>query len=397
MKIAFVIPWYGANISGGSESACRNLAERMVKSGETVDVITTCVKDFHSNWSVNYHKPGSELINGVNVIRFKARKRDTALFDSVNKKLMNNIPISLEEEDIYLKEMVNSPELERYLSRNKDQYKAFIFTPYMFGTTYHGVQQVYEKAILFPAFHDESYAYFERFKEAYSKVKGIVFNSLAELEWAEEHYNIGHISKQVIGLGVEQFITDSEDFRQKFGIKDPFILYAGRRDPGKNVDKLMDYFLNYKKNRPDSEMKLVLLGGGEITKGVAGENSIYDLGFVSEEDKYNAYSAACFFCNPSSFESFSIVIMESWYAKRPVLVYEKCNVTKKFAEESNGGLYFSNYAEFEACVDLLTENHNLADKMGLNGYHFVNSRFSWDRVISNYKEFIDISINKENS
>ncbi|GAA3403001.1 glycosyltransferase family 4 protein [Paenibacillus hodogayensis] len=395
LKIAFVTPWYGANISGGTESACRNLSERLRQSGVEVYVLTTCVKQFHSDWNVDYHKPGLEIINGVHVLRFSVRKRNVQLFDSINAKLMKNISVSLNEEDAYLAESVNSPDLEKYLLGHKEQFDAFIFTPYMFGTTYHGVQQVYDKAILFPAFHDESYAYFTRFKEVYSRVKGIIFNSIAEQEWAAAHYNFGCVHQKVIGLGVTDFKPIPGQFREKYKIPYPFILYAGRRDDGKNVDILVDFFNRYKINRPNSTLKLVLIGGGGGDRSYHSEDDIYDLGFVTEEDKYNAYGAAQVLCNPSSFESFSLVIMESWQAKRPVLVYEKCEVTKRFVEQSNGGLYFCQYDEFEACLDLLLTHLNLGDALGNNGYSFVQSNFTWDCVIENYQRFIEACMDGE--
>lgn len=387
-KLAFVIPWYGPDIPGGSEAACRNIAERIAKRGIEVEVLTTCVKDFYSDWSINYHKAGCEIINGVTVRRFKIRKRNTELFDSINKRLMNNEKVSYSEEQIYLKESVNSPGLEEYLKNHSNDYTAIIFTPYMFGTTYNGIKNALDKAILFPAFHDESYAYFKSFRELYSKVKGIVFNSDAEKEWAEKYYEFSNVKTRVIGLGIKDFHSDPSRFRNKFKIFSPFILYAGRKDRGKNVHILVDYFDKYV-NQRNIDLKLILIGGGKIDTASSLSNRIIDLGFVDEQDKYDAYAAANLFCNPSAFESFSIVIMESWYSGRPVLVFEGCSVTKRFAEISNGGLYFSNFEEFKECLDLLLTNERLANKLGENGALFVKSRYTWDKVISNYLDFVD--------
>ena len=111
--------------------------------------------------------------------------------------------------------------------------------------------------------------------------------------------------------------ADPERFRRKFGIRDPFILYAGRKEPGKRVDVLVKYFAQFRKER-EEEVKLVLIGGGKVEN--PDPKNIIDLGFVDKQDKYDAYAAAAFFCNPSEMESFSIVLMESWFAGRPVLV-----------------------------------------------------------------------------
>ena len=101
-------------------------------------MLTTCVKEFTSDWNINYHPAGLTEINGISVRRFKIRKRDTQAFDSVNIKLMNGQMLTREEENIFIDEMVNSEEMYRYIGRHKDEYGLFVFIPYMFGTTYYG-------------------------------------------------------------------------------------------------------------------------------------------------------------------------------------------------------------------------------------------------------------------
>ena len=106
-------------------------------------------------------------------------------------------------------------------------------------------------------------------------------------------------------------------------MKTDFILYAGRKEAGKNVPLLIDFFARYKKHRKN-ELKLVLIGSGTIEIPSENRSDIIDLGFVPLQDKYDAYAAATFLCQPSLNESFSIVIMESWLCKSPVLVHAKC-------------------------------------------------------------------------
>ena len=119
------------------------------------------------------------------------------------------------------------------------------------------------------------------------------------------------------------------------------------------------------------------------------------LGDFYIQDKYNAMSACEFLCQPSFNESFSLVIMENWLCKRPVLVHEKCDVTKNFVLQSDGGLYFSNYPEFEACTDYLLKNKDISDKMGLNGYKYVNDNFNRDTITAKYIDFFERIINNK--
>lgn len=387
--IAFVIPWFGEKIPGGAEMELRGLVTHLHYAGVSVEVLTTCVKDFNSDWSTNYYKEGMDSVLGVKVRRFKVRKRDTNIFDAVNLKLMHNQKITLEEEKIYCKEMVNSPDLYEYMERNKEKYELFIFIPYMFGTTYYGCQICPEKSVLIPCLHDESYAYLNCFKNVFSKVAGMIFHAKPEAELANSLYDLKNVKNQVLGEGLDTEITsNAEQFRKKFKIDSPYILYAGRKDKGKNVDTLLQYFAEYKE-RNNSNLKLVLIGGGNIEIPESVKASVVDLGFVDIQDKYNACAGALLLCQPSHNESFSLVIMESWLCKRPVLVSGACAVTKHFVIDTNGGLYFDNYFEFEGSIDYLLKNKEIASQMGENGYQYVNNNFAWDVIVERYMHFFE--------
>lgn len=391
-KIAFVVPWYGDNIPGGAEMELREVSSHLHNAGVPVEILTTCVKEFGADWNENFYKEGADVTSGgIPVRRFKVRKRDAKAFDTVNAKLMSGRGVSPEEEDTFLREMVNSSDLYSYMDSHKDEYGLFVFIPYMFGTTYNGVQVCPEKSVLIPCFHDEAYSHMKRFAQVYPKAAGMVFNARPEAELAERLFSFSQSGTKtiVMGIGMDTDIKAvPEDFRRKFGINEPFIIYAGRKDEGKNVHTLVKYFSEYLK-RHDTDLKLVLIGGGsiELPHDLVKNKRIIDLGFVDRQDKYNAQGAAEFLCQPSHNESFSLVIMESWLCGRPVLVHEECAVTKNFAIESNGGLYFGNYFEFEGCIDYFLENREKSAAMGQNGCRYVRENFDWSVIVQKYREF----------
>ena len=387
-KIGFVIPWYGEKIPGGAEMELRNLAHQLASRGVELEILTTCVREFSANWSENCHKPGLTKEAGLAVRRFPVRVRDIVSFDAVNYKLMNNIPISADEEQIYIKESINSPALYRYISEKKDDYSFFVYIPYMFGTNYFGAKACMEKAVFIPCLHDESYAKLGIFREFFPKVRGLLFNAQPESDLAAELYDLSAVRTLVLGIGMDTGISgDASRFREKFRIREPFILYAGRKDAGKNIDLLMKYFCEYKERVKD-DLKLVIIGGGMLDIPENYSDVITDLGFVDIQDKYDAYAAASVFCQPSRAESFSLVIMESWLMGRPVLVNDCCEVTKHFAQDSDGGLYFKNYLEFEGCVKYLLQHPDDADQMGVNGRKYVLGHFSHDAVCRAFMDFL---------
>lgn len=387
-KIGFVIPWFGFDIPGGAEAELKGLTLHLHEAGVPIEILSTCVHTFNSNWSCNYHRAGTTVEKGITVRRFKVRERNDDAFNAVNIKLMNNrMPLSAEEEKIFTDEMVNSPALYQYIREHKDEYSLFVFIPYMFGTTYYGIQECYDKAILIPCFHDESYVYMECFKREFSKVAGMIFHAQPEADLAERVYDLGNVNAKVLGEGVyTEYTYDAARFREKYNIKEPFILYAGRKDVGKNIYTLINNFHEYK-YRNENDLKLVLIGGGEVKIPKDIEKDVFDLGFVEVQDKFDAYAAASVLCQPSRNESFSLVIMESWICERPVLVHDKCNVTKHFAKTSGGGLYFDNYFEFEGAVNYLLEHPDMADAMGKSGRKFVLDNFAWDVIVDKYMKY----------
>lgn len=386
-KIGFVTPWYGETISGGAEAELRNLVHQLLQSGMKVEILTTCVQCFASDWNIDFHPAGLTEEAGVPVRRFSVRRRDTAAFDQVNYKLIHAQPVTDEEEAVFCREMVNSPELEQYLREHAGDYAVFVFIPYMFGTTWAGVQIHPEKSVMIPCLHDENYAHMRIFREPFSRVRGMIFLSEPERLLARRLYGVEGKNYRTLGGGLDtDWSYDPERFRRKYGIREPFILYAGRKDTGKKVDVLVRYFAAYKKRHHDA-LKLVLIGGGNVE--LQDRENILDLGFVDIQDKYDAYGAAAFFCNPSQMESFSLVVMESWLAGRPVLVNGACAVTRDFVCRTDGGLYYENYAQFEKCVEYLTSHPAETEIMGRNGREYVLGHFSWKVIVEKYRAFFE--------
>ncbi|WP_321418861.1 glycosyltransferase family 4 protein [uncultured Methanomethylovorans sp.] len=388
MKIAFVIPWYG-DIPGGAETECRQTAENLQKSGVDVEILTTCVKQFLSDWNADYYKEGIYNENGITVRRFSVRKRDTTKFDQVNFKLMHNCRLAPVEEETFMENMINSDNLYLYITDHANDYDYFFFIPYMFGTTYYGSRIYPYKSILIPCLHDESYAYMDLFKNMFKDVKAVIYNSEPEKELANQIYDIkGH--QIVMGAGMDTDISyNPQRFRDKYNIKNNFILYAGRREAGKNVSLLLEYFAKYKGSF-GGNLKLVLIGKGELAIPKEYKQDIIDLGFVPLEDKLDAYAAATLFCMPSTNESFSIVMMEAWLCGTPVLVHADCAVTRDHCIKSNGGLYFHDYDEFEECIKYFMKNPEKRDIMAHNGKKYVLNNYSWKIMVEKYKHLLGV-------
>lgn len=388
-KIGFVIPWYGENEPGGIERELRELAAQLQLAGMEVEVLTTCVKDFRGDWNQNYYAAGTAVVEDIQVRRFPVHRRDASAFQRIQRKLAQGGRLSLTEEQAYVEESINSPLLYEYLRAAADEYAFFVFLPYSFGTTYFGMQSCPEKAVLLPCFQEEPTLYLRLFRQEYVHARGVIYHALPEMELAGRVYDFTATEQICIGCGMEtQIQANAETFRRTYQVEDPFILYVGRKDAEKNVPMLLRYFAEFKR-RQETSLKLVLIGDGIADIPVSIREDVYDLGYLSQQDKYHAMAAAEMFCQPSRQERFSAVVMESWLCGRPALVNAHCAVTRDAAHQSNGGLYFRDYFEFEGSILYLLSHPEIAKQMGESGKAFVQSHFPWKIIVEQYRAFFE--------
>jgi glycosyltransferase involved in cell wall biosynthesis len=388
MKIAFVTPWYGPDIPGGMELLTRRTAAQLLAAGHAVEVLTTCIRDFFSDWGRNYHSPGTTSEVGITVRRFRVSARDKFAFQQVNSRLLNGQSISAAEEAIFAREMFDCPDLYTFISEHCEEY-IFFFIPYLYATTIFGATICPERSVLIPCLHDESYAYLSIFRGIMSLPRAMVLLAHVERDLVEKLYGPGaNQIRKVIGGGVDTgFVADADRFRRKYGLSSPFVLVVGRRDAGKNTPLLLAYWRRYVRES-GTKAQLVLIGPGEIVIDQEMAGHVLDLGYVPRQDKYDAYAAAELLCQPSVNESFSLVIMEAWLTETPVLVNGHCEVTLEHCRRSNGGLYFTNYEEFAATITYSLEHQDIAHNMGKNGYRYVLDNYQWPQIIERYEQLL---------
>jgi glycosyltransferase involved in cell wall biosynthesis len=108
------------------------------------------------------------------------------------------------------------------------------------------------------------------------------------------------------------------------------------------------------------------------------------VGFVSEEEKSDALQAAEVFVLPSQFESLSIASLEAWRVGTPVLANGRSQVLREHCLRSNGGLFYSTYAEFAAAVHLLMDRPGLRTSLGAAGQRYVADQYGWGRIEAGY-------------
>lgn len=381
MKLAFVTPWYGPDPMGGAELEAKGTVENLHRRGLPVEVFTTCAEGFRADWGINYYPEGQALVDGVSVTRFPVDSRDAPLFDQVNKRLMRGELITSVEGEVYVGQSIRSRALEEHMAGRRGGYR-FVFIPYMFGTTYWGSQVAPGDSFLVPCLHDEIYARLPVFWPMFQRLKGVLFHTRAEQELARSLYGLSPQQCLLVGEGVDTGVQgQAERFRQKYGVAEPFLLYVGRKDAGKNLAELLDFFARYQARRGGG-LRLVTLGAGSLQVPEALRGQVLDLGFVPAQDKYDAYSAALVLWQPSLNESFALVLMEAWLCGAPALVNARCAATLEQCLASNGGLFYQGYPEFEACLEWLRAQPEAVRRMAQLGKEYVQRNFHWERIVA---------------
>lgn len=383
-RLVAVLPRYGADLGGGAETLVRHLLLHIqaTKELETIEVWTTCAKD-HRTWE-NFHPPGVTQEDNFVVRRFSVDERNLDIFIRAELALAAGKPLTLSEQFDWLANGVNSRGLYEHIANNAKKFDLLLFAPYLFSTTFWGAMLAPERSALIPCLHNEAYAYLEVFRVLFRQVKGLIFNAHPEQELAAALYGKETVSKkgQVVGMG---FVPgNSQGEREVAPAKNPYVIYSGRKEQGKNLDKLIDWFVKARLEIPDLE--LVLIGSGRIEFLETLPEGVRDLGFVSESEKLLLMKQALCLCQPSVNESFSIVIMEAWLEGVPVLVHADCDVTKDHVQRSGGGFYCRDWREFKTIITELLQTPGMRESLGAAGKKYVENVYDWERVLERFAE-----------
>ncbi|MCF8032579.1 MAG: glycosyltransferase family 4 protein [Desulfarculaceae bacterium] len=390
LRATLVMPWYGEQVPGGAEAEARHTAENLVRAGVQVQVLTTCLAGLGSDWDHASLPAGLSEENGVMVRRFPVASRDGGRFDGLNLRVVAGGLLSPKEERDFFRNMVYSPKLLEHIAAHPEE-GPFFYIPYLFTSSVWGPLLHPSKSMLIPCLHDEGYARLSAVKKAFESCRAVCFHVPAERDLAAGLYDLKQTEPLIVGEGMDtDWSADAERFRADFGLEDPFILYAGRKDPGKNTPLLINYFLQYKRERRGPKgLKLVLIGNLPAEIPPEGREHVIDLGFVTVQQKYDAYAASEVFVQPSIMESFSRVIMEAWLAGTPVMVHQNCAVTREHVLVSGGGLPFGDYLHFAEDLDYLFARPQLRQDMARAGRDYVLANFSWPVVTANYLRLIE--------
>ena len=390
MRLLYVVQRYGESIAGGAEQHCREMAERMARRGHTVEVATTCAQSY-VDWA-NAYEPGVSEIAGVTVHRFPvAMPRDNTLFNELNRRMVQGRglrPLPVQREWMRMQGPW-SPELIAWLERSATRFDCVICFTYLYWTTVAALDVLagVVPVVLHPTVHDEPPLRLSLFDGEFRRPSAFALSTTEEIDLIRRRFHLDPPG-DVIGIGVDVQPGDPARFRTQYRLGDrPYLLYAGRVDEGKGAGELLEFFVEYKNRHPDDPVVLVMLG--EALMPIPERDDIIVTGFVDYQTRDDGLAGALALALPSFFESFSMVLTESFAHGRPALVQGRCAVLRGHAHRSNAAIPYVGFAEFECALDMLLGDPWLADAMGAAGRAYVDREYRWDVVLDRYERLLE--------
>src|SRR3954469_9448054 len=197
--------------------------------------------------------------------------------------------------------------------------------------------------------------------------------------------------------------ADREFIAQRYQVTYPFLLYAGRISPHKNVLRLIEAFSALKteleKDQLWPDLKLIIIGDDlsgnpdlrrtVVRSGV--QNEVRFLGFVPIEVLRIFYDEAKVFVFPSLYEGFGLPPLEAMAHGTPVIT---SNVSSLPEVVGNAAVLVNpeNVFEIKRALYRVLTDPPLRDRMKERGYKQA-MRFSWEtsvrRVLDVYCEIAE--------
>ncbi len=372
-RVAFIVDRYAPTTFGGAPLYAHSLAKHLSERF-TTEILTTTAHDYMT-WE-NAFAPGVDAADGVTVRRFAVDvQRDVARFDRRSRRLLRTRRPSRDDQERWMgAQGPLSLALLRYLAAEREQYDAFVFVSYLYATTYFGLPLVADRALFVPLTHDEWPLRFSMWDRIFALPRGFVYNTDEERAFTAARFPHADVAGPVIGVGIDPPpAAEPERFRRRFGIERPFALYLGRVDPSKGCAELLRSYAGAGARR-DHDLVLV----GERYMDVPQRDGVHATGPVDDALKWDALAACDLLVLPSRYESLSLVALEAWASRKPVLASARARAVAGQIARSGGGLTYTGDRSFAHAFAQLAAPAGAA--YGARGRDFVDAHYRWPAI-----------------
>ena len=183
---------------------------------------------------------------------------------------------------------------------------------------------------------------------------------------------------------IEHRTLSMDKLKEKYNIKEDYILFVGTLQPRKNIVRLIEAFSILKKK----DLQLVVVGKkGWMYEDILNapdkfkvKDKVKFFDLVSDDDLPSFYKNAICFVLPSHYERFRLPVLEAMRYGCPVLT---SNVSSLPEAGGDAALYFDpqDVGDIAKSLESIIQNSELRNKLIKKGYEQVK-KFSWDKTAS---------------
>lgn len=224
-------------------------------------------------------------------------------------------------------------------------------------------------------------------------------------EYEKEIFSQYKVNSKIViirnGVSLETLQPSNIDFKKKYGINNPFVLFVGRFNKVKGIDILLKAWALIKSYNEASNIKLVIMGvnfgfESEMFKMIdeLGINdSIIVIKRPPREDVIAAYQACEFLVLPSRWELSPLTPLEGFAFKKSVISTKTHGIPYTIKDGENAILVEpENYQQLSQAILKLIEDDKMKLEYGLNGYRLVyelcSSKIMAENTLKMYQEII---------
>ena len=337
----------------------------------------------------NERPEGVETVHGVAVRRFPvAREREPGEFAGWSTRVFTTAH-SLGDELSWLEaEGPTSPALIDHIGQQAERdYDFFIFFSFRYYHSFHGLRAVPGKAILVPTAERDGALGLGMFQPVFRAARALMYNSYEERALIHAVSDNQDVPGVVVGVGSDIPSGPSRPGSVRgsaSAIASPSTSGGSTRT---RAARSCSSSSSYYSSALVDGVHLVLIGTPVIP--IPKHPRIHHLGFVTDEDKFDAIAASELLIMPSYFESLSMVALEAWALGRPVLANAACDVLHGQCLRSNAGLFYQGFREFFETLRTLDGTPALAAALGENGRAYFQRHYTWPVIERKYTTMLE--------
>ena len=168
------------------------------------------------------------------------------------------------------------------------------------------------------------------------------------------------ILKPLYSANVDMFnISNNQTDKQKINHPPKRILFVGSFVEVKGIDLLVNSFKKLSTKFPEWELKII--GNGVLKSWIEKEAEGFNItvqDFLQPDKLVEEITNASFFCLPSTFEAWGVVVHEFAAAGMPLVVSNSCGSCTEFVVNNYNGYIFKS----GDCIDLIEKLSKLMQK-----------------------------------